>query len=97
MTHDLIKRLRRDLASGLSASIGDTQEAADTIEGLDQLLRIRTSQYNSCCKDKVADDARIKELENALIWIIENEYNLNVTIEEKKKAVRAALEKANDQ
>jgi len=31
---DLVKRLRADLASGLSASIGDTKEAADRIEQL---------------------------------------------------------------
>jgi hypothetical protein len=35
MTDDLVKRLRRDLASGLSASIGDTEEAADRIEQLE--------------------------------------------------------------
>jgi len=35
MTDDLVKRLRRDLASGLSASIGDTEEAADRIEELE--------------------------------------------------------------
>ncbi len=33
---DLVSRLRRDLASGLSASIGDTKEAADEIERLKQ-------------------------------------------------------------
>jgi hypothetical protein len=31
---DIVERLRADLASGLSASIGDTQEAADEIEKL---------------------------------------------------------------
>jgi hypothetical protein len=35
MTDNLVKRLRRDLASGLSASIGDTEEAADRIEELE--------------------------------------------------------------
>lgn len=39
MTDDLVKRLRRDLASGLSASIGDTEAAADHIEGLEYALR----------------------------------------------------------
>ena len=39
MTDDLVKRLRRDLASGLSASIGDTEEAADRIEHLEYALR----------------------------------------------------------
>jgi hypothetical protein len=39
MTDDLVKRLRRDLASGLSASIGDTEEAADRIEQLEFVLR----------------------------------------------------------
>jgi hypothetical protein len=39
MTDDLVKRLRRDLASGLSASIGDTEEAADRIEELEAALR----------------------------------------------------------
>jgi hypothetical protein len=39
MTDDLVKRLRRDLASGLSASIGDTKAAADRIEKLDAALR----------------------------------------------------------
>ena len=34
MTEDIVARLRRDLASGLSASIGDTEEAADEIERL---------------------------------------------------------------
>jgi len=37
MTNDLVKRLRRDLASGLSASIGDTEEAADRIEELERI------------------------------------------------------------
>ncbi len=39
MTDDLVKRLRSDLASGLSASIGDTEEAADHIESLQYALR----------------------------------------------------------
>ena len=38
MTDDIVKRLRRDLASGLSASIGDTQDAADRIEELQLVL-----------------------------------------------------------
>jgi hypothetical protein len=38
MTDDLVKRLRRDLASGLSASIGDTKDAADRIEELQAAL-----------------------------------------------------------
>ncbi len=42
MTDDIVDRLRRDLASGLSASIGDTEEAADEIERLrEALLEIR--------------------------------------------------------
>ena len=32
---DLVKRLRDDVAFGLSASIGDTKEAADRIEQLE--------------------------------------------------------------
>ena len=39
MTDDLVKRLRRDLASGLSASIGNTEKAADRIEELEAALR----------------------------------------------------------
>jgi hypothetical protein len=39
MTDDLVKRLRRDLASGLSASIGDTKKAADRIEQLEAALQ----------------------------------------------------------
>ena len=39
MTDDIVVRLRRDLASGLSASIGDTEEAADEIERLRAALR----------------------------------------------------------
>jgi hypothetical protein len=39
MTDNLVKRLRRDLASGLSASIGDTKHAADRIEELEAALR----------------------------------------------------------
>jgi hypothetical protein len=38
MTDDLVTRLRRDLASGLSASIGDTKHAADRIEHLEYAL-----------------------------------------------------------
>ena len=38
MTDDLVKRLRRDLTSGLSASIGDTEEAADRIEELERAV-----------------------------------------------------------
>ena len=38
MSDDLVARLRRDLASGLSASIGDTEEAADRIEELEKAL-----------------------------------------------------------
>lgn len=34
MTNDIVARLRRDLALGLSASIGDTKDAADEIERL---------------------------------------------------------------
>ena len=52
MTDDLVKRLRRDLASGLSASIGDTQDAADRIELLERELA-EAIRY-------------IKELENEL-------------------------------
>lgn len=40
MTDDLVKRLRRDLASGLSASIGDTEKAADRIERLEEALDV---------------------------------------------------------
>jgi hypothetical protein len=41
MTDDLVKRLRRNLASGLSASIGDTKDAADRIEQLEaEVLRL---------------------------------------------------------
>ena len=43
---DIVKRLRRDLASGLSASIGDTQDAADRIEQLEQAL-LRVASANS--------------------------------------------------
>jgi hypothetical protein len=39
MTDDLVTRLRRDLTSGLSASIGDTEEAAARIELLEYALR----------------------------------------------------------
>lgn len=39
MTDDLVERLRRDLASGLSASIGDTEEAAARIKHLEYALR----------------------------------------------------------
>lgn len=39
MTDDIVERLRRDLASGLSASIGDTEEAAAEIERLRAALR----------------------------------------------------------
>jgi hypothetical protein len=39
MTDDLVKRLRRNLASGLSASIGDTKHAADRIEELNRAVR----------------------------------------------------------
>lgn len=39
MTDDLVKRLRRDLAFGLSASIGDRMDAADRIERLEAALR----------------------------------------------------------
>lgn len=36
---DIVERLRADLASGLSASLGDTMEAADEIEKLRAALR----------------------------------------------------------
>ena len=39
MTDDLVQRLRRDLTSGLSASIGDTEEAAARIKHLEYALR----------------------------------------------------------
>ena len=52
MTDDLVGRLRRDLASGLSASIGDTKEAADRIEELQKQL--------------AASDKQIKELEDEI-------------------------------
>ena len=39
MSDNLVERLRRDLASGLSASIGDTEEAANRIERLEMALR----------------------------------------------------------
>lgn len=39
MTDDLVQRLRRDLAFGLSASIGDRMDAADRIERLEAALR----------------------------------------------------------
>jgi hypothetical protein len=38
MTDDLVKRLQRDLASGLSASIEDTEEAAARIKELEEAL-----------------------------------------------------------
>jgi len=59
---DLVKRLRRDLASGLSASIGDTQDAADRIEQLEQaLLRVASANGGrdrfSAEIDKIVFDA----------------------------------------
>jgi hypothetical protein len=36
---DIVERLRADLASGLSASLGDTKEAADEIEKLREALQ----------------------------------------------------------
>ena len=39
MSDDLVKRLRRDLESGLSASLGDTKEAADRIEKLEAVTK----------------------------------------------------------
>jgi hypothetical protein len=36
---DIVERLRADLVSGLSASLGDTKEAADEIERLRKAIR----------------------------------------------------------
>jgi hypothetical protein len=63
MTDDLVKRLRRDLASGLSASIRDTEEAADRIEeleeALDALLREAEDLYDIVAEDNGLDRNRI--------------------------------------
>jgi hypothetical protein len=63
MTDDLVKRLRRDLASGLSASIGDTEEAAARIEeleeALDALLREAEDLYDIVAEDNGLDRNRI--------------------------------------
>lgn len=44
MTDDLVKRLRRDLASEFAAIIDRSEEAADRIELVEQLLEIRSAQ-----------------------------------------------------
>ena len=92
---DFVKRLRDFVPARHtnSETVYLVDEAADRIEELHQLMRIRTSQYNSCCRDKAAADARIEELEKALIWIIENDYNLNLTIDAKKKVAIDVLRK----
>jgi hypothetical protein len=63
MTDDIVKRLRRDLASGLSASIGDTEEAAARIEelekALDALLREAEDLYDIVAEDNGLDRNRI--------------------------------------
>jgi hypothetical protein len=63
MTDDIVKRLRRDLASGLSASIGDTEEAAARIEelekALDALLREAEDLYDIVAEDHGLDRNRI--------------------------------------
>ena len=103
MTEDIVKRLRKrqefefiDSHKRVEWEDEDALAAADHIEELNQLMRIRTWRYESCCRDKVAADARIEALEKALIWIIENDYNLNLTIDAKKKVAIDALKKDKD-
>ena len=55
MTDDIVKRLRRDLASGLSASIGDTQDAADRIEQLEQQIEDLAAVIEELIDEDVAD------------------------------------------
>ena len=64
MTDDIVKRLRRDLASGLSASIGDTQDAADRIEELERQTEELSAVVEELIDKNAAD--RIKLLEYAL-------------------------------
>ena len=45
MNNDIVARLRRDLASGLSASIGDTEEAAAEIERLRVIVHALEIDY----------------------------------------------------
>ena len=93
MTEDIVARLRRDLASGLSASIGDTEEAADEIERLRKdnahLDRMRLAAIDSVgvvrAETKQAAAARSRRRREALLEIIDEDNGPFVAI------ARAAL------
>ena len=103
MTNDLVKRLRRDLASGLSASIGDTQEAADRIEALEIETRFKKLQSEEsacyeCVEKSETATARIEKLEQALrLWACDCEtpctkgrceaYQAKIALEEKTECL----------
>ena len=67
MTDDIVKRLRRDLASGLSASIGDTQDAADRIEELERQTEELSAVVEELIDKNAAD--RIKLLEGLVSYL----------------------------
>ena len=54
---DIVERLRADLASGLSASLGDTMEAADEIEKLRAALRPFAGMADYCEGDSDSESA----------------------------------------
>ena len=66
MTDDIVARLRRDLASGLSASIGDTEEAAAEIERLRAALTLieksalhGLNHYKGAVAEKIVREVRL--------------------------------------
>ena len=64
MTDNLVERLRRDLASGLSASIGDTQDAADRIEELQKQLAASDEEIRAL-RDEIENlEYEMCEMEN---------------------------------
>jgi hypothetical protein len=73
MTDDLVGRLRRDLASGLSASIGDTKDAADRIDKLEKYASLHAKceqtslEYEQKLVNRLRDaHKRIRQLEGIL-------------------------------
>lgn len=85
MTDDLVKRLRRDLASGLSASIGDTKDAADRIEELERAVDLRRDCDQRAIKKwqeaHPDNDGTWPDHADMCVWLIRRVENLDRHVE----------------
>jgi hypothetical protein len=78
MTDDIVARLRRDLALGLSASIGDTKDAANEIERLRAALNADAQTLRLHLGDMTAQEMRA--VQAAFAWVLAEKHVADATL-----------------